>query len=430
MPCTSTAAGKDLTASGQKLLYLFGLLIAFQWMVFSVMVVVEMSQTTPPSLSGGVRNLRMMEDTSFAEMNRTLTSTCFSPACLEQIALSLSRVYPNRTDQSFCVASGRKKSPQDRWQGLILVKVPKAASSTAASVSIRISRNSEQRGGEKPCKSLQWRHKPGRTYADRSRSKSFLWTTVRDPAERAISTIFYHNVSRRRPTQQQNVPDEDIIEQLRWSTHEHTGEIPPYNFWNASRPSRVRHPTALQNLVRDTLGQYDFVAVTDRMDESLVAMALLMGVPVSDVVVSSSKVAGRQYQFVHLPGNEFKCILTVSSYIQPGVKKFLESDKWKAPNWGDYLLHKAASLSLDRTIEAIGRERFDMALLEYRRLREMEQVYCAPHVKFPCSDEGIPQPDVSKESCYLPFFDFGCGYKCIDDIVKQETIDRTTSWAK
>jgi len=205
-----------------------------------------------------------------------------------------------------------------------------------------------------------------------------------------------------------------------------TGEIPQYNFWNASRPARVRYPAALQNLVRDTLSQYDFVAVTDRMDESLVVMSLLLGIPVSDVLVTSSKVAGRQYQFVHLPGNEFKCIPTVSSYIQPGVQQFFQSDEWKAANWGDYMLHRAASLSLDRTIEAIGRERFHVALSEYRRLRNMERIHCAPRVQFPCSDEGIPQPNISKESCYLPFFDFGCGYKCIDEIVEKEKIDHTT----
>ena len=116
---TVDAAWKDLTASRQKkLLYLFGLLIAFQWMVFSIMVVVEMSQTS----GGGVRNLRMEDNIALVAMNKTLTSTCFSSACLELIASGLSRVYPNRTDQSYCIASGRKKDPRDKWQGLILVK--------------------------------------------------------------------------------------------------------------------------------------------------------------------------------------------------------------------------------------------------------------------------------------------------------------------
>jgi len=72
---------------------------------------------------------------------------------------------------------------------------------------------------------VQWRHRPGRTYANRSRANSFLWTTIRHPVERAVSTIFYHNISRRRVTQQNNIPDEDIIEQLQWSTKEHGGAV-------------------------------------------------------------------------------------------------------------------------------------------------------------------------------------------------------------
>ena len=106
---------RDFIQSRQKLLYLFGLLLAFQWTVFMVMVVAEMSQAP----SSGVRSLRT-EDT--IAWNRTLASTCFSSFCLEQVALGLSRVYPNRTDQNFCIASGRTKDAQNKWQGLILVK--------------------------------------------------------------------------------------------------------------------------------------------------------------------------------------------------------------------------------------------------------------------------------------------------------------------
>lgn len=256
-----------------------------------------------------------------------------------------------------------------------------------------------------------------------------------------MSTIFFHNISRRRPAQQVNVSGEDFVQQLTTSTDEHAGavsqgqggfqlrytafrEISPYSFWNASRPRRIRHPTGLLNLVKETLARYDFVAVTDRMDESLVALALLLGRPVSDVLVTASKVAGQRYQFVHLPHNQFACLPTVSSYVTRGVQKFLNSGKWKAANWGDYLLHKAASISLDRTIASFGYRRFGRALSKFRALREFEQEECAPHVQFPCSDAGIPQPNLSRESCYLPFFDFGCGYKCIDELVARESISR------
>lgn len=233
---------------------------------------------------------------------------------------------------------------------------------------------------------------------------------------------------------QSNVPDQEFIDLLQYSIDEHSGatsrgqggfqlrytafkDVAPFEFYNASRTRRVRHPTALHNLVQETLRNYDFIAVTDRMDESLVAMALLLGVPVADVLVSSSKVAGRNYQFVHLPHNQYKCLPTVASYVHTRVQRFLKSDVYRAANWGDYLLHKAASISLDRTIDDIGPERFGRALAEYRRLRAQEQLECAGHVQFPCSNAGVPQPDVSKHSCYLPFFDFGCGYQCIDEMI-------------
>jgi hypothetical protein len=103
------------------------------------------------------------------------------------------------------------------------------------------------------------------------------------------------------------------------------------------------------------------------------------------------------------------------------VQAYLESDAWRAANYGDYLLHQAANLSLDRTItQVIGHETFQRALREYRQLRALEQQKCAPHVHFPCSNDGVPQPELSKKSCYLPFYDFGCGHSCIDEIIEQQ----------
>lgn len=55
--------------------------------------------------------------------NRTMMHSCFSSTCLEQVAQELSRVFQSRAqDSAWCISSGRKKDPQDRWQGLVLVK--------------------------------------------------------------------------------------------------------------------------------------------------------------------------------------------------------------------------------------------------------------------------------------------------------------------
>lgn len=305
--------------------------------------------------------------------------------------------------------------------------VPKVASSTAAGVSLRISRR-------RNCLALQWRHRQAANYVNRSIGPSFLWTTIRDPAHRALSSLYYHDISRRRSPARQNVTDVELVQLLQTSTHVHSGavsdgqggfqlryvalqEIPPHFFWNASHPEAVLQPQVLVQLVQDTLEAYDFVAVTERMDESLVALALRLGVDVADVLVTASKVAGRNYQLVHLPHNQFQCIATLSSIRSAAVQEFFESPTWRAANWGDYMLHQAANRSLDRTIAAIGKERFAAALAEYRHWRALEKDVCGSQVDFPCSNEGLPQPNKSRESCYLPFYDFGCGYPCIDRII-------------
>jgi hypothetical protein len=44
--------------------------------------------------------------------------------------------------------------------------------------------------------------------------------------------------------------------------------------------------------VQDVIMDFDFIGVTERMDESLVALQLLLGLRMGDMLSSSSKVAG------------------------------------------------------------------------------------------------------------------------------------------
>lgn len=113
---------KGADAGKGRLVFVFGLLIALQWCVFMVMVAFEVS--SPSSLTGRPRDLRMA-DNQFLALNRSMVSTCFTDSCLEQVAQGLARIYPNRStaDRSgWCITSKRRKDAQDRWQGLILVK--------------------------------------------------------------------------------------------------------------------------------------------------------------------------------------------------------------------------------------------------------------------------------------------------------------------
>ena len=104
----------------------------------------------------------------------------------------------------------------DEPKGLIYVKVPKAASSTLAGVVDRIAHNNGM------C-DFQDGHVPngaGRFYGNRDRKASFLLGSIRDPASRAISRIFFHQVSRRG----KDPTDDNIIKWLN-TTHKENGTV-------------------------------------------------------------------------------------------------------------------------------------------------------------------------------------------------------------
>jgi hypothetical protein len=61
--------------------------------------------------------------------------------------------------------------------------------------------------------------------------------------------------------------------------------------------------------------KYDFLALTERLDESLVAMQLLLGLPVGDILSTSSKV-GNGYACV---GRKCYRVAVQKSFRSPAV---------------------------------------------------------------------------------------------------------------
>jgi hypothetical protein len=188
-------------------------------------------------------------------------------------------------------------------------------------------------------------------------------------------------------------------------------DIPAGSAWSYENKSTVINASRVEENVHHLVNSYDFLLVVERMQESLVAMALIMGLDVGNVLTTSSKVAGQNYAL--LPVRK-ACIKLEKSYVPTAVEAYLDSDTWHAMNYGDYLLHAATNASLDLTIESLGKERFVKALREYRRLGKLEETMCAPNVDFPCSDLGIYQPSKAAANCYIK--DFGCGNQCLDKI--------------
>jgi hypothetical protein len=352
--------------------------------------------------------------------------SCLTEQCITLFAATIARPYPSRIDKStWCLPAPTSES-QRPFAGILLTKVPKGASSTSAGVAIRI-------GVRNGCGSIQWSHRLASEFREQSydRPRSFLFTTVRDPAARAVSTMFFHIFSR----QNVKATDELMIRLLRTTNHTHQGavssgqggfqlrytslsKIPEYSAWTSDSPETVLNPSAVVSNVREVVNSYDIILVPERMDESLTAMALLLGIDVGDVLVTSSKVAGSRFHLMHPNKTTFRCIKTAKSTVSDTLKHFLQSSEWRAMNFGDYLLHDAARQSLDLTIKhVIGQRRFKNALARYRYLQQLEAQQCAPSVQFPCSDAGEPQMASARKNCYLFYYDFGCGYPCIDEMI-------------
>jgi hypothetical protein len=191
-------------------------------------------------------------------------------------------------------------------------------------------------------------------------------------------------------------------------------DIPAGSFWSREQKTMVLQPGVLRERVQDVILD---IAVTERMDESLVALQLLMGLRLGDILLtSSSKVGGT---FSRSSPKEPACIEIQKSFISERVKEYLGSDEWYAKNYGDYLLYAAANRSLDLTIEGLGRDRFEGALRKYRQAKNLVVERCASKAIFPCSANGTFQKVLSKRDCY--YRDEGCGYPCVDALLEAES---------
>jgi len=354
-------------------------------------------------------------------------------------AHNLARAFkPWNSPFSWCTHNYNAEEPT----GLLYVKVEKAASSTTAGVALRIAhRHGRKTGGRNnstallSCdvkyghlhtnKYLNNRHNAaGQVYGKRDKNRSFLFATIRDPASRAVSRTFFAVVSheKRTPT------DKNMLKWLHKGLHVFSSgkggfqlsyisldTISSQSAWDEKEGlDVVINPDEVQDNVRNAINDYDFLIVVERFDESLVAMQLLLDLDPGDILYSSAKSSAAE-SYSHNSISLGTCVKLQATFVSPAVKEYLESNEWYAKNYGDYLLHAAANKSLDMTIEALGRERFELALEEFLSLKKAANEKCADKAIWPCSAAGKGQWEKSRWNCYHK--DQGCGYPCLDEFV-------------
>lgn len=375
-----------------------------------------------------LRNSPRIEDDRAQPSSNSPSHSLLSQEAIQEQGARLARVYSikpastwctNATNSDFRYKGKYADKPMPPFCGILFVKVPKAASSTIASIVHRISRQHHN------C-TFRNDHDMGTRYVNRNVTNSFLLGSIRDPAARAISRVFFHHVSRHdmKPT------NENVLKALKTTNNQFgavsegrggfqltyltTTPIEVNSAWKRTQPTRVRQQEQVIENVNKTLNDYDFILVVERMDESLVVMSMLMrGVTLGDLLTMDSKAQG-SYMF-HYARNE--CFQIKKANTSNAVKKYLESDTWFAQNYGDYVLRAAANASLDKTINMLGRTRVKQAVDAYRRLKTLVHETCASEAIFPCSLDGKNQFEASVKNCYKK--DQGCGFACIDKVVKR-----------
>jgi hypothetical protein len=354
--------------------------------------------------------------------------TCLSRSCLEILADKFARAFPISSFSQWCVTHPPTGSEENDYYGLLMVKVPKAASSTAAAVTLRILNQTLSRNQKHNCR-VEYDHRLATSYLRSPSAQSFLWTSIRDPTKRALSRAFFTDVSlKNRP------PSDDVILDGLQRVHHKFGslsvcqggfqvryttlhDIPEFSACTEDNRTVVTRPERVVLSLKRIIEAYGFIALVERMDESLVILSMLLQIPLTDVLISSSsKVAGSSYLWSY-----GKCVKLVKAFVSPAVKEYLESRAWIAQNYGDILLHMIVNKSLDMTINRVlGRENFKRKMIEYKRLKALDLEYCASTTILPCDKDGKSQITASRQNCYSE--DFGCGYPCVDRMIKNDQL--------
>jgi hypothetical protein len=306
-------------------------------------------------------------------------------------------------------------------QGLFFLKLLKTASSTASSIHLRIAKNLAKRkrttttatstthpspDNFEICKTRHLHGAAFRMYKfhERIRDESYLWTVLREPTKRYVSEFFHFEVSRQgvEPT------DANVIQFLRHGKHSDRH----YLAWlSTDRYSKRRQENPFP-VAQKILKDYDFIGITERLDETAVVLMMLLRVPMADVLHLSSKASGGYDD----GGFENRCVAIAKSNLSLNMKEFFASEEWQAYIAPERALYLAANTSLDRTIDSLGRSDFERLLQTFRWAKAVVESKCGPVVKFPCSSTGELRPG-DETDCLSG--DLGCGFDCLDQVATE-----------
>ena len=358
------------------------------------------------------------------------------------------------TSNNNTASSQDEEDDENKRQGIWFVKNYKAASSTGAGITARMAhtiaqrnqqRNQTQRSQPQPQQSCLYRAdhefaESGHHYKyGRNPSNSLLWSIVRHPSSRVQSLYFYFRPPSSDVERNKNHNDRGISS----STSDPIATFKAVAGSEKNRqvtlldvPSSDDKPFAATNTnskdynhqatrIKQILHEYDFIAVQERLEESLVVFKMLMSLKDWDIVVLSAKQHGSyaldpRGKCTRIPNTTTAFTSLVGVYDnaykkQEQINHYLTID---FPNNNyDYLLHAAVNRSLDMTIDRLGRNRVEQEVSKHMELQNTANKVCQKEAYFPCSKDGKRQTNLAKTNCYHQ--DWGCGYPCLDRLMNE-----------
>lgn len=303
----------------------------------------------------------------------------------------------------FPCVSNKRKLGRKAGEGFYYIKIHKTGSTTMVKIVEKIASSRAKKNSKCYCTDLK--HRAAYQYlqlknrAKNNQPRSFLFTIVREPTSRELSNYIYESVIQKKCGRELGVENFKAdccrkkfklegmggFQSAFMSTDE---KLPMYTFWKANDPERIQQPDLLFDRIDNLFNSYDFIGVSERLNESLVILSFLLDLSLTDIAYQSFRKNSGNYVQGGGEGRR-KCYKSVSKQegITKDIEMYLQSDEWKARTAADRLLHKSVLEAMDNTINnVIGRTKFQERLEKFEELlglMEDCETVCAV-----CSEDG------------------------------------------
>jgi len=314
---------------------------------------------------------------------------------------------------------------EDSRDGFVFVKVMKCASTTGTSITLRVARavalqrqqqekrnrtgisdrqqadDDDSSGGgvskllpaDQPMCRVRTRHAEARqiNWRKDDLTRTFVWSQIRHPTKRHVSWFFYQKLHVRNKTYSDTLFLNSFNPRV--NSYQSWYLYPGKFDWFDLTPKRR------SEYVNTILRSYNFLGVVERMDESAVALQMILGLNTSDVLFLSSKVSGSSPRIQ-------------STFVTPRMQQYFESDEYKTATAVDMELYQAVNRSLDLTIDRLGRSEYDRQLDKFRTAKRTVDETCTREKWASVVGKRYLLP---REWC-VAHADWGCGFDCMDSL--------------